>query len=79
MDPIDKLIQHFRESIVLTDQEAHYVGECFHIVTLKKKEILLHTGDVSLHMRFITEGCLRSYYMDEEAREQIIQFGIDGW
>lgn len=79
MDPIDTLIQHFRERIVLTDHDARCVGECFHVVTLKKKEVLLHTGEVSSHMRYIAEGCLRSYYMDEEAREHIIQFGIDGW
>lgn len=79
MDPIDKLIQHFRESIVLTDHDANCVSECFNVVTLKKKEVLLYTGEVSLHMRFIKEGALRSYYMDEEAREHIIQFGIEGW
>lgn len=30
-------------------------------------------------MQFIAEGCLRAYYMDEEAKEHIVQFGIEGW
>ena len=79
MTPIDKLIVHFRKSITLTDDEAEVVGKCFTIVELKKKEILLFVGDHSLHMRFISEGCLRSYYMDREAKEHVIQFGIEDW
>ncbi|OUR90945.1 cyclic nucleotide-binding protein [Flavobacteriales bacterium 34_180_T64] len=79
MTPIDKLIVHFRKSITLTDDEAEIVGGCFNIVELKKKEILLFVGDHSSHMRFISEGCLRSYYMDREAKEHIIQFGIEDW
>ena len=79
MTPIDKLIVHFRKSITLTDDEVEVVGKCFTIVELKKKEILLFVGDHSSHMRFISEGCLRSYYMDREAKEHIIQFGIEDW
>lgn len=79
MSPIDKLIKHFRKSITLTDAEADIIGDYFTIVKLKKKEILLFVGDHSSHMRFISEGCLRSYYMDEEAKEHIIQFGIENW
>ncbi len=79
MTPINKLIIHFRKSITLTDYEAEVVSGYFTIVELKKKEILLFVGDHSSHMRFISEGCLRSYYMDEDAKEHIIQFGIEDW
>ena len=79
MTPIDKLIVHFRNSITLTDGEAEIVGGYFTIEELKKKEILLFLGVHSSHMRFILEGCLRSYYMDGEAKEHVIQFGIEDW
>ena len=79
MKPIDKLILHLRESITLTNDEEDIIIKSFKLKRLKKKEILLFAGDVSSHMRFISEGCLRSYYMDEEAREHIIQFGIENW
>lgn len=79
MTPIDKLIVHFRKNITLTDDEAEIVGGCFTIVELKKKEILLFVGDHSSHMRFISEGCLRSYYMDDDAKEHIIHFGVEEW
>ncbi len=79
MTPIDILIAHFRKSITLTDDEVEVVSEYFTLVKLKKKEILLFVGDHSSHMRFISEGCLRSYYMDGDAKEHIIQFGIEDW
>ena len=79
MTSIDILIAHFRKSITLTDNEAEVVSEYFTLVKLKKKEILLFVGDHSSHMRFISEGCLRSYYMDDDAKEHIIQFGIEEW
>jgi len=79
LKPIDKLILHLRESITLTNEEGDIITKSFKQKRLKKKEILLFAGDVSSHMRFISEGCLRSYYMDEEAREHIIQFGIENW
>jgi len=79
MPSINKLITHFRNSIALTDNEADLIKTHFKKKELKKKEILLFAGDHSSHMRFISEGCLRSYYMDEDAKEHIIQFGTECW
>lgn len=79
MYPTDILIQHLKEQISLTDDEAIVVSKAFKIKYLKKKEILLFVGDTSLYMQFIAKGCLRSYYMDEQAREHIVQFGIENW
>ena len=79
MNVHDKLILHFEERVQLTDQEHNKVRESFKTVTLKKKEMLLFKGEVSSHMRFIAEGCLRSYFIDDEAKEHIVQFGIEGW
>lgn len=79
MNPIEKFILHLRESIALTNNEAAIIGKNVKVKTLKKKEILLFAGNVSSYMQYIAEGCLRSYYMDSEAKEHIIQFGIEDW
>lgn len=75
----DKLISHLRKTITLTNEEAVIVSDSFKERHLEKKEVLLFTGEISSHMQFISEGCLRAYYMDEEAKEHIVQFGIEGW
>lgn len=79
MTSLDKLILHLRKSVLITDDQAIIIRASFNVISIKKKEILLFAGDHSSHMRFIAEGCLRSYYMDEEAKEHIIQFGIEDW
>jgi CRP-like cAMP-binding protein len=75
----DKLIAHLRKIITLTNEEAVIVGNSFKERLLEKKEVLLFAGEISSHMQFIAEGCLRAYYMDVEAKEHIVQFGIEGW
>lgn len=79
MDHINNLISHLRQIVELSSEEEKKIYDHFYIRKLKKREILLFAGDISSHMQFISSGCLRAYYMDEEAKEHIIQFGIEGW
>lgn len=55
------------------------MADSFQQTELGKKEFLLSPGQVSQHMRFIVNGCLRAFYMDESAKEHVVQFGIEGW
>lgn len=73
------LLAAIRELVPLTDTDEACIVEAFKPRTLKKKEILLHAGEVSMHMRFIAKGCVRSYYLNDKAQEHILQFGIEGW
>jgi CRP-like cAMP-binding protein len=79
MQEYEFLLAAIRQLVPLADADAPYLVEAFKPKTLKKKEILLQAGEVSLHMRFIAKGCLRSYYLDEKAQEHTLQFGIEGW
>lgn len=74
-----KLIENIIESVKIEEQDLDKIYNKFHLVRLKKKEILLYKGAISDHMRFISQGCLKSYYLDDEAQEHIIQFGIENW
>ncbi|OWW24702.1 cyclic nucleotide-binding protein [Zobellia sp. OII3] len=75
----DKLIAHLRGIIQLSPSDEVIVRNSFKETLLEKKEVLLFAGETSSHMQFIAEGCLRAYYMDKEAKEHIVQFGIEGW
>ena len=74
-----QLISHLKKDVSLSHNEERLVLERFKEKNLKKKEVLLFAGDVSNHMQFIAKGCMRAYYMDEGAKEHIVQFGIEGW
>ena len=73
------LIQQIQEQVSLSEKEARFVSESFVAKDLDKKEILLFKGDISNHMRFIEQGCLRAYNIDNAGNEHILQFGIEGW
>lgn len=63
----------------MDDRDIPLVEKAFVAKKLKRRDMLLQAGDTSNHMRIIAEGCLRVYYLDMEAREHILQFGIEGW
>lgn len=79
MNHISHLISHIKETVNLGPEDEKKVYDFFQTRNLKKKEVLLFAGDISSHMQYISSGCLRAYYMDQEAKEHIIQFGIEGW
>jgi CRP/FNR family transcriptional regulator, cyclic AMP receptor protein len=47
--------------------------------TVPKKTILLQAGDVCNFEAYIRKGCIRTFYLDENGSEVIIQFGIEDW
>jgi len=73
------LIQNIRDVVPLSEDEVVLVEEAFRPVVLKKKQYLLQKGEYSNHMRFITDGCLKLFDIDDAGNEHILQFGIKGW
>lgn len=78
-DAYSSLINTIKELVTLTNEDVAMIEDAFELKKLTKKEILLFKGDISNYMRFIVKGCLRSYYINEEGQEYIVQFGIKNW
>lgn len=78
-NPFEQLCSHISELAPLDERDKKYVEERFEVKHLKKKEILLAGGSVSNHMRFISQGCLYTYAMDENGVERVLQIGIENW
>ncbi|MEQ9166528.1 MAG: Crp/Fnr family transcriptional regulator [Fulvivirga sp.] len=75
----DILIENFRQLVPISEQEAEIIKGAFVAKQLNKKELLLSKGDLSNHMRFVADGCLKVYSIGEKDMEHILQFGISGW
>jgi CRP/FNR family transcriptional regulator, anaerobic regulatory protein len=73
------LIQHIRNYVPLSDSEAERIIEEVQLKTLKKKKLLIREGDVCKYNFFVSEGCLRMYFIKENGTEQITQFAIENW
>lgn len=79
MDPYKQLIDHFQKIVDINNTDKILLKENFILKKFKKNEILLFKGEISCHMRFICKGCIKSYYLNEEGKEQIVHIGIEDW
>jgi CRP-like cAMP-binding protein len=75
----DLLISSISKHISLTAEEAEFFTSLLRSKSLATGEFLLREGDVCRHESFVTKGCLKTYYMDEDGLEHIIDFSIEEW
>lgn len=79
--PVDyKLIlQNISKHISLTRaEEARFTG-LLEEKTTRRKQMLLHSGEVARQVAFVTSGCLRAYTIDRNGFEHILQFAPADW
>lgn len=60
------------------EEEKHFIS-LLELRKLKRKDFLLHSGDICRHSAFVTDGCLRGYTIDENGFEHILQFAPPDW
>ncbi len=47
--------------------------------SIPKKGFLLKEGEICKNIFFVSEGCLRLYFVNDKGTEQITQFAIENW
>lgn len=73
------LISNISRHISLTAEEIEFFTSILKSKSLANGEFLLHEGDVCRYESFVTRGCLKNYYQDENGFEHIIDFLIEEW
>jgi CRP-like cAMP-binding protein len=61
----EPLLEHPAKSFTLNEEEKELVRTNFHSRLFRKRQYILHEGDVCTHFNFVVRGCLRSYKIDE--------------
>jgi CRP-like cAMP-binding protein len=64
---------------VLSPAELEEALSFFRVRELHKKTFLQEAGEVCAGTAFVEQGCLRSYTMSGELRENILRFATEGW
>ncbi len=72
-------LSHITRHIDLNKEEGDYFTSLLHYKKLKKKQFLLEEGEVNTKSTFVTSGCLRSYVIDKNTVEHVLQFAPAGW
>lgn len=73
------LYSHIEEKVKLSAQEKLDIATFFNLKKIRKKQYLLHEGDVCMNLTFISKGLLKSYRVDDKGNEHIVVFGCEGW
>ncbi len=75
----DLLISSISRHISLTNEEIDFFTSLLKSKTLANGEFLLREGEICKYETFVTSGCLKTYYLDENGFEHIIDFSIEEW
>ena len=73
------LLANIGRYITFTPEEEEKFVAVLHHRTLKKKEFLDREGQIVKGPAFVTTGLLRSYSIDSNGFEHVIQFAPPGW
>lgn len=76
---MDLLIENIRRRCNITDEEAEIILSKVEKRTFKRKEKFLEPGEVSNRAVFVLEGCMRSYSIDAQGNEHVLQFAPQSW
>ena len=73
------LRQQIENIIEITDTEFDYIFSHFVIKKLKKHQFVIQEGENVINDYFILNGCLKSYFTDNNGKSHILQFGMQDW
>jgi len=70
---------YLKEQAGVTDTQLVHLKKRTNKRAIKKKEVLLHKGEVCKHFFYVEKGLLRLYSIDRGGREHILQFAPEKW
>jgi CRP-like cAMP-binding protein len=73
------ILQSIAKHIQLSSQEQEIFFSVLKNKKIKKKQFLSQEGDISKGPVFVIKGILRSYTVDKNGFEHILQFAPPGW
>lgn len=65
--PVQTILEHFREKTLLTDEDMSTIAGSFEAIRLPKKSIVLKKGQVARQAYWVVKGCIRVYYLKDQA------------
>src|ERR1700749_2283036 len=79
MQAAETLKQHFLKQIALTDEEFAYVLSHFKPHSFKKGQAIITAGDNVDAEYFVTSGCLKSFYINDDLKMFVLMFAMPNW
>jgi CRP-like cAMP-binding protein len=75
----DKLLKSIGEKVSLDEEQSGIMKSLFIPKKIRKRQYVLNAGDVCQYITFVEKGLLRSFTVDDDGNEHVVQFAIEGW
>ena len=73
------ILQHISKFVSLNaDEQNHFLSK-IEIKHFKAKTIILNAGEIALHSYFVNSGLLRSFSINDNIVEHVLNFACEGW
>jgi CRP-like cAMP-binding protein len=79
MQPKEILKEHIMKTVSLTDDQFDYFYSRFKLQSYKKGQVIIADGDEVECEYFVLEGCLKSFYINDDLKMFILQFAMPTW
>lgn len=73
------LLSNIQKHVSLLAEEIALFTSLLRSRSIAAGEFLLREGDVCRYVSFVTKGCLKTYHLDENAAEHILDFSVEEW
>jgi CRP-like cAMP-binding protein len=73
------IIQNMEKIISLTDEEKELILSKIELNHYKAKTVILHAGEICKHSYFVKSGILRSFTINDNIVEHVLQFACEDW
>lgn len=79
MSSQDILKNHLTKTIELTDVEFDYFYSHFKPLSFRKGQTIINVGDRVDCEYFVLDGCLKTFYINDDQKMFILQFAMETW
>lgn len=79
MDARQILKDHITRTVELTDAQFDGFYACFKHESLRKGQMLIREGDLVTREYFVLDGCLKTYFLNDQLKMSILQFAMPTW
>lgn len=75
----DLILKNVGKHIELNERETNFFLSKLTPATFKKKDLFLKEGVVCKDSAFVIDGAMKSFTIDQEGKEHILNFATPGW
>ena len=79
MSEFQRLRAYLESKATFTEEEFARMETLYGTRVLRAGEFFQRAGEPATHGAFVTTGCLRSYFVDPDGKEHIMEFAPENW